>query len=1523
MVKKRNTFPVIGIGASAGGFKVYSDFLETIPPQFNAAFILITHLDPKHKSNLTEILSKKTSLKVLTITDGLKINPKHIYVIPPTYDVLIADRKFKLCPRELVKKTIHQPINIFLSSLANTYKQYSIAVILAGEGTDGSSGIIDIKKNGGITLAQDPSTTNHCSMPKSAIDTENIDFIVQPEYLIEEIKNAIAHIGKKSDDMKTLSKNNNTDEGIWYEKLMQLLKKKLGINFSEYKKSTIKRRIQRKMLMCKKETLKEYFNFIKNNPHEVNLLTEDILIKYTSFFRDSIEYDRLREVVFPSLLKNASKNNVIRIWVPGCATGEEAYSIAISLTDYIQCHTNSVDFQIFATDVSKAAIEKARAGIYSNQIMNNIPEDYLRRFFKKCTNGYQISKSIREKCIFANQNVVTDPPFSQIDLISCRNMLIYFDTNLQKKVIPIFHYALNPFGYLWLGTSETVVGFASLFERVDNTSKIYSKINGSSNKINQDFSIVRQGNYKNYPDQDNENDLIYDEDLLLKKADKLYFSQLAPASFIVNSELQIIRFRGNTAPYLSPSLDQASLNLLSMVRVEFRIELRKLIHEVATLKETIKSDKNIYIDINGEQRAIEIEIIPISHYKFTHMIYLVVFRDFSTNMKIVRDSIHIQTTPKKIETISEENLKSESTHEIKRLKTELAELTEQFQNLIEQEESNHEELKSSNEEILSANEELQSTNEELETAKEELQSTNEEITTVNDELNSRNEELSRTLDDLFNILNSTKYPMILVGGDLRLRRFNDYANKIFRVIPTDIGRNISDIKTQIPVDNLKQIILSVIDRVQLEVLEVEQEGTYWSLQFIPYRTQENKIDGIILVAFDVTDRKQKEIIKNEALELYQNIVNTVSQPLLVLDEQFKIESTNNSFCKTFNIELNSIKGQNFFKINNGQWNIKDLKKSLEDIINDKKQFHEFEISRIFEHVGKKNLRLNASELTQQTIQPRQILLVIEDLTDKKKKEEIELKASQLALRIVDTIKTPIMVLNRNLDIIAVNKSYHDTYQTTEDDIRGENLFETGDHQWNNRNLKKMLKGGFLDSIQGRSAEISYVKKNGNLGCSFVYGCDLNFLVNGQESILLALEDISSAKEFERNLITARDLAQFASDAKTSFLANISHEIRSPLTSIVGFSELIYSDFLQNKENISSNSLDAAERIKRNSIHLMNLIDDILDISKIESGKMVSEKIYFSFVKFIKDIYINYKEKVNKKGLDFQLFFDSPCPENVCSDPTRLRQILNNLLDNAIKFTEKGSITLTVKVLNESKSDKQLSKLQFSISDTGIGIAKEKTKKLFTPFMQADSSIRREFGGTGLGLSLSRSLAKNLGGDVILSESSQGKGSTFIATVNIGNTKNLNLIEKINIDELWHQKDEGLKIIRKNLLRGVKILIVDDSADIRKLLERFLGKILGASLEFANNGNEGVLKAQTQEFDLVLMDLHMPVMDGYEATSVLRKSGFLKPIIAVTARVFAKELEKGQLVGINEYISKPIEMDNLLRIIQKYCHCTDT
>ncbi|PCC67167.1 two-component system, chemotaxis family, CheB/CheR fusion protein [Nannocystis exedens] len=956
---------VVGVGASAGGLEPFTDILDALPADLGVAFVYVAHQASGRDSALADILHMHTAMPIVLVKEEVALEPNHVYLAPPGVQLTVAE--LGLVPSARPDDgTQYTPIDVFMASLAKELETCAVGVILSGSGADGSSGLREIKGVGGITIVQDPETARYDSMPRAAIATGSVDLVLNPPRIAEELQ----RIGRHPYVRSSYARRPGHELVIHQEQrhcIFTMLRNASGVDFTHDKPPTIRRRLQRRMVLHKLDSVEQYIKYMRENPEEVSKLYQDLLIHVTRFFRDPESFKALAAEVFPQIMQQRRGLSPIRLWLPGCSTGEEAYSVAIALLEVLGEEASAVPVQIFATDVSETAIEHARNGLYSENIVSDLSPERLRRFFTKTDGKYRIAKVVRDLCVFARQDVTRDPPFSKLDLILCRNVLIYMGAVLQRKLMTVFHYALKPSGFLMLGGAETVGAQADLFAVLDKKHRIFVKrpIETPSN-----FQIPVEYNPSRSPHRGPRLPAeMHTPHSFQCEANRLVLDRYGPPGVIVDENFQIVQFRGKTGLYLEPAPGDAvqSLNLLKTAR-------EGLLHGLQTaLYGARKSDKpvrkrGLRVAFNGAGHDLDLHVIPLS-VPGEERHFLVLFEEAGAAGDPPQEAGPPPPQPP-----------SSDDERVKQLQKELAASREHLQSIIQDLEAANEELQSANEEILSSNEELQSTHEELDTAKEELQSTNEELNTVNEELHGRNEELSRVNSDLVNLLGCVEIAIVIVGSDLSIRRFTPMAEKVLNLIPTDIGRPISQIKPNIECPGLEKMIARVIDTVTIQEMNVrDSEGNWYSLRIRPSKNVENRIDGAVLALFDIASRRHEPWLR-QARDGTRALVEIVRQPVVMLDGHLRVQAINRAFTDLFGFTADNALHRLVYDLGGGAWDVPPLHRLLDDLLPRQGRCVDFRLEHEFVRGQPMQLGIDASRVDGGDPGTTIVVLAIHDAT---------------------------------------------------------------------------------------------------------------------------------------------------------------------------------------------------------------------------------------------------------------------------------------------------------------------------------------------------------------------------------------------------------------------------------------------------------------------------------------------------------------------------------------------------------------
>jgi two-component system CheB/CheR fusion protein len=955
---------VVGIGASAGGLEALTLFFQHLPKNSGVAFILVQHLAADHKSALVQLLERQTAMHVAEAVDGAVVNSDCVYVIPPDRHLAIRSGVIRLSPHTK-NGGANMAIDFFFKSLAEDQGMHAIGVVLSGAGTDGMLGLKAIKEAGGLTFVQDEASAKFSGMPHAAISAGCADFILPPDKIASELVRISATMVVNRSAFAIAAKDPTNDHES-SKRIFTLLVRQRGVDFVHYKHSTIQRRIERRMLLLKLTDMAEYAAYLEENSPEIDALYHDILINVTRFFRDKEAFDALKAIVFPSILKDRQPGVPVRIWVPGCSTGEEVFSIAICLIEYLAESRITFPIQIFGSDIDESAIAQARAGIFPFAISSDISDERLNKFFTRVESGFQIAKYIRDHCVFAKQNLVKDPPFSNLDLISCRNVLIYLGPVFQKRAISVFHYALRPSGFLLLGTAEGVGGFSDLFRVVDQKSRVHAKELGSTPlRLNFDSGSAKM----HYP-QDNHftrdiNTAAGPASILQKDVDRLMLTRYAPPAVVINDQMQILYFRGETGPYLQSAAGEASLNLLKMARGNLIPELRIAVTKAVSERVTVRRE-NVQFKENKRLLIINIEVTPLITTDSPPANFLVLFEATSVG------------TVRKGAALSKEDSGVDEQRVIDDLRHELAATKEYLESAIAQHDALSGELNFASQELQSSNEELQSINEELESAKEELQSTNEELATVNDELEHRNSELTDLNADLSNLVDSTSIPTVMVDRRLCIRRFTPQATALLNLIPSDIGRPFSNIKINMPAAEFGEIFEEVVSTGCVKEFEAQDnKGCWYSIRFYPYKAADNSIDGAIVALIDIDRMKRSLELAKDARDYAEAVIAAAPHPALILDKDLRVVSVSKAYLQFFLVSEKDTVGNLLYHLGNGQWGIPKLRNALEDTSVNGTEFNNFIVEHKFDDIGQMSVEVSGRHIGAGLSRPCLIYMQIE------------------------------------------------------------------------------------------------------------------------------------------------------------------------------------------------------------------------------------------------------------------------------------------------------------------------------------------------------------------------------------------------------------------------------------------------------------------------------------------------------------------------------------------------------------------
>ena len=1446
---------VVGIGASAGGLEAFAELLRNLPPQTGMAFVLVQHLDPHHESILAELLANYTSMPVIQVLDDARVEPDRVYVMPPNATMVLVDGVLRV--HRPAEQLSHQrrAVDAFLISLADSMHSRAIGVVLSGAASDGTLGLKAIKTEGGITFAQD-ATAKFDGMPRSAIAAGVVDFVLPPKRIAEELA-TIAHHPMAAPTLEQL-----LDDFPTMDRILEILRKRTGVDFRLYKQPTVHRRLARRMLVRKVDTLDLYFHLLQSDPEEIDALFDDLLIKVTGFFRDAPVFEALKEGAFPALVRNRTEGDPLRFWVPGCSTGEEIYSLAISLVEYLETAGLSLPVQMFGTDASERVIEKARAGIYDESIASAVSADRLRRYFTRGAAGYQINRNVRELCVFSRHILGLDPPLSHMDLISCRNLLIYLAPTLQHKVIDTLAYALRPAGYLLVGSSENTGHLSELFDSLDVAHRIYCRKSSlGSRALEAIVSIARPSAAALSPNPPSRAHIARGD--VRTFVDHMLLTRYGPSGLVVDKDLRIVEFRGDVAPYLNVPADTANPNLLDTVREDLAVHLRAAIAEAHQRKTAVRLEE-IQVRQDRAFHCVRITAIPVTvPQSDPHSVIL--FEDLGDSVERAGKRAGALQAP---ETGAPPFDKPE--RHIEHLERELVSSREYLQSIIE-------ELRSTNEEAQAANEELQSSNEELQTTKEELQASNEELATMNAEMQSRNVELSQLNDDLANLLSSTSTPILMVDRDLRIRRFTSAAEKLLRLSPADVGRPIAGIKPRISVPNLEEVLSDVLENLKVHEQEIrDAEDRDYLMRARPYRTGDNRIDGVVLLLTDITDLKRGMEEVRRARDYANATVDTLREPLLVLNEDLAVRSANRSFYEFFRSGPQQIEGRGVYEIADGQLDIPAVRSLLDRLLAGESQLRDVEVEHEFQSLGPRTLLLNARRIKEPGTDS--ILLAFEDVTERKRAAEARYR------RLFEYARDGIVIVDAGSgEILDVNPFTEQLLGYRREELVGRKFWEIEPA----RDTPEVRAA--LEQIRDRGAvqfaDMSFRTKDGRTIETEFIG---TVYPEGEHSaIQLNVRDLTERRKFEREMQHTQKLESLGLLA-----GGIAHDFNNLLTGIMGNASLLYADMPP----------DDPARVQLRSI--VRASERAADLTRqllayAGKGRLRTEQVDLS--ETIQEILTLIHTSI-PRSVDVKLALAPELPP-VEADPAQIQQLVMNLVINGAEAIGEGNPgtvqiktglrNLSAREIHDNFTSEALlpgSYVSLEIEDTGSGMDEATKARIFDPFFTTKLT------GRGLGLAAVSGIVKANRGAIRV-YSTPGRGTSFYILFPAGKKKRAAKPAK-----------PGPKLARGS---GT-VLVIDDESVVHEAARPMLEKS-GFEVLAAESSEEGadLLRAHAERVSLVILDLTMPRMSAEHAFDVLRVIRPGVPILLASGYDATEAAARSGGRPFAGFIHKPFDLDRLL------------
>lgn len=1256
-------FPIVGIGGSAGGLDAFTKLLQALPDDTDMAFVIVQHLDPHHTSHLPEILTKSTSMPVRNVEDGLSIRPNEVYVIPPNTTMVLEDGILRLVPRT---SGLHLPVDAFFRSLARVQGGRAIGVILSGTASDGSQGVKAIKEECGITFAQDETSAQHIGMPRSAIATGAIDYVLPPAEIARELARLSGHPYVRPQPQEPQTEILPEGNGE-LARIFQILRARTKVDFSHYKVNTIRRRIGRRMIIKRSAALREYIQVLEKDPVEARELYRDLLISVTNFFRDTAVFDALAPLLKDALVSRKS-TEAFRVWVPGCASGEELYSLAICLKELTEQLDLSTPLQLFGTDISDVALDRARAATYPESIGQDVSPERLRQFFNRVDRGFQVSKSIRESCIFARQDVINDPPFGHMDLISCRNLLIYLDSSLQRRILPVFHYSLNDTGVLLLGSAESIGEASDLFSVVDKQSRIYARKPAS---MRLTMTLRPQLSADADLDTPKMHTTIHGLDLQ-RKADLVLQSKYSPPAVVIDGDFQILHFRGQTGFYLEPTPGLATLNLLRMAREVLVSPLRRIVESASSQNISIR-ETGIVVEHRGEKREIAIEATPVNGAAANERYFVVAFQEAVGQPERAEEPARsrIATPPSELTEALETSKRD--------LERQILELREQLRNANEDHEAHVEELRASNEEVRSANEELQSTNEELSTTKEELQSANEELTTLNEELQTRNSELNVANSDFVNLLAAVDIPFLMLDNELRLRRFSDASTKLLKIETFDVGHSITGISGSVDLRDLVPLAQQVIDTLHSEEREIQDKTGHWySVCVRPYRTVDNRIDGVVVIFFDIDVLKRTLRAAEEARDYAEGLIETVREPLIVLDADLRVERATAAFYETFRVSRAETEGRLIYDLGDGQWNLPRLRELLGEALFQNHSFEDMEIEHAFPHIGRRRMLLNGKRISPDGAHRRSVLLAIEDVTERHEQAEVRYQ------RMFETAKDGMVICDAETEkIIDVNPFLLELLQYRREQVIGRTLGELEAFQTAGDGITMVADAAAKEIVRRDGVSLRGIR-GGIVQTDIVAN---RYMLGSRPVVQINMRDVTERHRAEHQLKEQEQQLRASLAEKDALLKEIHHRVKNNLQIIASLLDL-QSEFLDKVDTKAV--LEEMKTRVRSIAAIHELLYTAADFSRIEFRRFVD--------KLVQDVIAVHRQRATQVRVEIKT--ESVLLEMAQAVPCGL--IVNELLTNALKHAFPDGRQGNIKV--SFSSDEIHRRLE--VSDDGVGLSTE-------------------------------------------------------------------------------------------------------------------------------------------------------------------------------------------------------------------------
>jgi two-component system CheB/CheR fusion protein len=1316
---------VIGIGASAGGLAALKTFLAHVPSDSGLAFVVVVHLSPDHESHLAELLQPHVHFPVQQVGESVALEPNHVYVIPPNANLNAIDTHLRLSKLE-ERRQERAPIDHFFRTLASTHDGRSIAVVLTGTGSDGTLGIKDIKANGGLVIVQDPNEAEYDGMPQSAIATGMADFVLP----LAEIPATILRYDNteprvpRVDDGEIVPQ----DERVFLQNILAHLRSVTERDFSRYKPSTVLRRISRRMQLNHVEDPRAYIDMLRIRVDEARALADDLLITVTHFFREPEVFEKLEKEIIPRLFDGKTQHDAVRVWSVGCATGEEAYSLAILLVEAAEKLHTAPQIQIFASDLHTRSLAHAREGLYPGDIESDVSPERLERFFRHENGGYRIGKEIRNLVVFAPHNILSDPPFSRMDLISCRNLLIYLEREVQHEVMEIFHYALNTGGITLLGTAESIET-AELFRTIDKRLCIFSKRNAAVREPRLPVFPQTRNRFLNDEKtrQKTPGEMIAVGDLHQRMVEKY-----APPSILVGPDNKVIHLSQHAGRYMAMPGGEITASVLKLVREELQLELQAALHEAREKQEAVDS-RPVPVRFNGHARPVTMRVRPALEPERDGFA-LIIFEE-----RAPHDAV--ETTG-----VFEEGIAGSLADRIHDLEIQLTAAHRRTQTVIEEYESSREEMKASSEEMQSTNEELRSTLEELETSKEELQSINEELQTVNQQNRLKVEELAQLSGDLQNLLTSTDIATLFLDRNSRILRFTPRLGDLFNIRITDRGRPIADLTHRLGYPELGTDAQAVLNRLIPVEREVQDETGRWYLtRVLPYRSTEDRIEGVVITFIDIDARKTAEATVLAGAERLRRMVNVAVVGILIFDEKGTLIDSNETYQKMSGYTREEIASRLL------TWRTMTPPEYVE--VSEEQMKRLSETGRIGPY-EKEHIRKDGSRLWMifagAALGDGTTIEYCIDISDRKRAEREVLESKFYAESIINTLHEPLLVLTPDLIVQSANPAFYRRFQVEPSATIGQKIYELGNRQWDIPALRTLLQDVLPANSILDEFEVEHVFETIGKRTMLVNARRLDHL----QLILLGLRDNTERKRIENELLATERELRTANKALERVNADlqhfsyaVSHDMQESLRLVTCFTQLLAREY---KAVLGAEAKRYIDYAVSGASRMESLLANLRDYWSVSERKI--EKLdAIDCNELIGQVTEHLEMPLTES--DAVVTWDRL--PTILGEKYPLTLLFQNLISNAVKY-RRPEVAPRIHI----SAQRQDSQWIFSVTDNGIGIEDQYFEQIFVPFRRLNKEASP---GTGLGLAMCQRIVERYRGRIFV-ESANGDGSTFRFTL---------------------------------------------------------------------------------------------------------------------------------------------------------------